>query len=107
MDSIRLDPTNVSIIIKIILISYLIIRYLAFVNNNLFSGNNVLEGAIEAARHFPSSAGMALQEAIEDYGVGMLEDTNICSTHVKRISSWPVVSAMPLKPRIQVHFEIN
>lgn len=38
---------------------------------------------------FQSSAVLALQEASESYLVGILEDTNLCAIHAKRITKIP------------------
>nr|pir hypothetical protein W09H1.2 - Caenorhabditis elegans [Caenorhabditis elegans] len=38
---------------------------------------------------FQSSAVMALQEAAEAYLVGLLEDTNLCAIHAKRVTIMP------------------
>ena len=38
---------------------------------------------------FQSSALMALQEASEAYLVGLLEDTNLCAIHAKRVTFMP------------------
>ncbi len=38
---------------------------------------------------FQSSAVMALQEASEAYLVGLLEDTNLCAIHAKRVTIMP------------------
>ena len=39
--------------------------------------------------HFQSSALLALQEASEAYLVGLLEDTNMCAIHAKRVTIMP------------------
>ena len=39
--------------------------------------------------HFQSGAIMALQEASEAYLVGLLEDSNLCAVHVKRVTIMP------------------
>merc|ERR1712126_411394 len=43
------------------------------------------------SRHlrFQSSAVMALQEASEAYLVGLMEDTNLCAIHAKRVTIMP------------------
>merc|ERR1712064_217817 len=38
---------------------------------------------------FQSSAVMALQEASEAYLVGLMEDTNLCAIHAKRVTIMP------------------
>ena len=38
---------------------------------------------------FQSGAIMALQEALEAYLVGLLEDTNLCTVHAKRVTIMP------------------
>ena len=38
---------------------------------------------------FQSSAVMALQESSEAYLVGLLEDTNLCAIHAKRVTIMP------------------
>ncbi|KZT50934.1 hypothetical protein CALCODRAFT_443848, partial [Calocera cornea HHB12733] len=38
---------------------------------------------------FQSSAVMALQEAAEEYLVGLFEDTNLCAIHAKRVTIQP------------------
>ena len=38
---------------------------------------------------FQSTAIMALQEAAEAYLVGLLEDTNLCAIHAKRVTIYP------------------
>merc|ERR1711962_1496742 len=38
---------------------------------------------------FQSSAVMALQEACEAYLVGLMEDTNLCAIHAKRVTIMP------------------
>jgi len=38
---------------------------------------------------FQSSAVLALQEASESYLVGLLEDTNLCAIHAKRVTIMP------------------
>merc|ERR1712018_171720 len=38
---------------------------------------------------FQSSAVMALQEAYEAYLVGLMEDTNLCAIHAKRVTIMP------------------
>ena len=39
--------------------------------------------------HFQSGAIIALQEASEAYLVGLLEDSNLCAVHVKRVTIMP------------------
>ena len=39
--------------------------------------------------HFQSTAILALQEASEAYLVGLLEDTNLCAIHAKRVTIMP------------------
>jgi len=39
--------------------------------------------------HFQSTALMALQEAAEAYLVGIMEDTNLCAIHAKRVTIMP------------------
>ena len=38
---------------------------------------------------FQSSAILALQESVEAYLVGLLEDTNLCAIHAKRVTIMP------------------
>ena len=38
---------------------------------------------------FQSTAIMALQEAAEAYLVGIMEDTNLCAIHAKRVTIMP------------------
>ena len=38
---------------------------------------------------FQSHAVLALQEAAEAYLVGLFEDTNLCTIHIKRVSIMP------------------
>ena len=39
--------------------------------------------------HFQSGAIIALQEALEAYLVGLLEDSNLCAIHAKRVTIMP------------------
>ena len=39
--------------------------------------------------HFQSSAILALQESVEAYLVGLLEDSNLCAIHAKRVTIMP------------------
>ena len=44
----------------------------------------------DRGRHpFPERAIMALQEASEAYLVGLLEDSNLCTVHAKRVTIMP------------------
>merc|ERR1711936_979457 len=43
----------------------------------------------ETDLRFQSSAVMALQEAAEAYLVGLMEDTNLCAIHAKRVTIMP------------------
>ena len=38
---------------------------------------------------FQSSAILALQESVEAYLVGLLEDSNLCAIHAKRVTIMP------------------
>ena len=48
---------------------------------------------------FQSSAVLALQEAAEAYLVGLMEDTNLCAIHAKRVTIMP--KDMQLAQRIR------
>ena len=39
--------------------------------------------------HFQAYAVLALQEASEAYLVGLMEDTNLCAIHAKRVTIQP------------------
>ena len=43
----------------------------------------------------------ALQEGVEDYIVGLFEDTNLCAIHAKRVTIMP--KDMQLAQRIRGH----
>ena len=38
---------------------------------------------------FQSGTILALQESVEDYLVGLLEDSNLCAIHAKRVTIMP------------------
>ena len=44
---------------------------------------------IRPGYRFQSSAIMALQESTESYLVGLMEDTNLCAIHAKRVTIMP------------------
>ena len=48
---------------------------------------------------FQSSAILALQESVEAYLVGLLEDSNLCAIHAKRVTIMP--KDIPLARRIR------
>ena len=39
--------------------------------------------------HFQSGVILALQESVEAYLVGLLEDSNLCAIHAKRVTIMP------------------
>ena len=45
---------------------------------------------------FQSSAVMAFQEVSEVYLVGLLEDTNLCANHAKRVTIMPIDTSLPV-----------
>ena len=52
----------------------------------------VCEIALEVGKydlHFQGSAIICLQEAAEAYVVGLMEDTNLCAIHAKRVTIMP------------------
>ena len=52
----------------------------------------VWEIALEVGKydmHFKGSAIICLQEAVEAYMVSLMEDTNLCTIHAKRVTIMP------------------
>ena len=49
----------------------------------------IAQNLTKADIHFQSGAIMALQEASEAYLVGLLEDSNLCAVHAKRVTIMP------------------
>ena len=45
--------------------------------------------------HFQSGVILALQESVEAYLVGLLEDSNLCAIHAKRVTIMPKVYLIP------------
>lgn len=48
---------------------------------------------------FQSMALLALQEAAEDYLVGLFEDTNLCALHARRVTIMPTDMQLALRIR--------
>ena len=59
-------------------------RLVREVANDLAAGTRFPEGP-----RWQSQAVVALQEAAEAYPVGLLEDTNLCAIHAKRVTVMP------------------
>jgi len=49
--------------------------------------------AYKSDLRFQASAVMALQEAAESYLVSVLEDSNLCAIHAKRVTATPRTSS--------------
>eukprot|EP01083_Nonionella_stella_P042623 115067_1 len=56
-----------------------------------------------SALRFTASAMLALQEAVEYYIVGLMEDANLCAIHAKRVTIMP--RDLQLARRIRGRFE--